>query len=75
MQAGGRGRDGPRPLHRAGVEREAIAPTTKPSPLKLRAAEMLALTVADRSNPEPAAALFIRRRTVTSDVANVFARL
>jgi DNA-binding NarL/FixJ family response regulator len=43
--------------------------------LTARETDVLGLLVAGRSNPEIADALFISRRTVTTHVTNIFAKL
>jgi predicted ATPase/DNA-binding CsgD family transcriptional regulator len=57
------------------IRQERDAPPGKDYVLTAREMDVLRLLVAGRSNPEIADALFISRRTVTTHVTNLFAKL
>ena len=60
---------------RTGVDPGAPGPPDASTTLTRREREILALLVAGRTNPEIADALYISRRTVTTHLTNLFAKL
>jgi predicted ATPase/DNA-binding CsgD family transcriptional regulator len=57
------------------MQAQAVADQSHRHTLTIRELDVLGLLVAGRSNPEIASALFISRRTVSTHVTNLFAKL